>query len=210
MTTSASPPCRIIARAAGRFAKCIISQILLHILNYKIKKDDFIMFNQIDPKELAFNPFREIGERWMLITAGDSEKAKANTMTASWGGAGVLWNKNVVTCYVRPQRYTRQFIDSSEYFSLGFFPEEARKQLVYCGRVSGRDEDKIAGSGLTVCNDRQAPYFEEADTVLICKKIYVGEIKPEGVLYPELDEANYPAKDYHIVYIGEIVEALKK
>ncbi len=172
------------------------------------RKDAFTMFHQIDPKELDFNPFKEIGDRWMLITAGDS--GKANTMTASWGGVGVLWNKNVVTCYVRPQRYTREFIDSHEYFSLSFFPEEYRKQLVYCGRVSGRNEDKMAGSGLTVCHDRMAPYFEEADTVLICKKIYVGEIKPEGILFPELDSANYPSKDYHIIYIGEIAETLKK
>ncbi len=166
------------------------------------------MFTKIDPKELDFNPFGKIGESWMLITAGDSEKS--NTMTASWGGAGVLWNKNVVTCYVRPQRYTKEFIDKEDYFSVSFFPEEYRKQLVYCGRVSGRDEDKITGSGLTLLNDMPAPYFSEAETVLICKKIYVGEIKPEGIVYPELDSANYPAKDYHIVYIGEITEALKK
>ena len=166
------------------------------------------MFENTDPKTLDLNPFKEIGDRWMLITAGDS--AKANTMTASWGGVGVLWNKNVVTCYVRPQRYTREFIDSQEYFSVSFFPDNFRKQLVYCGRVSGRDEDKIAGAGLTVRSDNKAPYFEEAETVLICKKIYVGEIKPEGIQYPELDSANYPAKDYHIVYIGEIVEALRK
>jgi Conserved protein/domain typically associated with flavoprotein oxygenases, DIM6/NTAB family len=166
------------------------------------------MFNQIDPKSLIFNPFAAIGSRWMLITAGNAEKV--NTMTASWGGAGVLWNKNVVTCYVRPQRYTREFIDASEFFSVSFLPEEYRNQLVYCGRVSGRDEDKISGSGLTVCHDYAAPVFEEADTALICRKIYVGGLKPEGIQYPELDAQNYPAKDYHIVYIGEITQALTK
>ncbi len=172
------------------------------------RKDMAIMFNQIDPKELSLNPFRAIGEQWMLITAGSGEKV--NTMTASWGGAGVLWNKNVITCYVRPQRYTRELIDNSEYFSVSFLPEQYRSQLVYCGRVSGREEDKIAKAELTVRNDRQAPYFEQADTVFICKKLYVGEIKPEGMVFPELDQANYPAKDYHFVYIAEIVEALKK
>lgn len=166
------------------------------------------MFHPIDPKELDFNPFAAIGEQWMLITAGNADNA--NTMTASWGGVGVLWNKNTVTCYVRPQRYTREFIDANGYFSVSLLPEEYRKQLVYCGRVSGRDEDKIAGAGLTLRGDRQAPYFEEAGTVLICKKIYVGRIDPEGIQYDELDAANYPQKDYHIVYIGEIVEALQK
>ncbi len=166
------------------------------------------MFHQIDPKSLDFNPFKAIGRQWMLVTAGSGDKV--NTMTASWGGTGVLWNKNVVTCYIRPQRYTRELIDDSDYFSLSFLSEQYRSQLVYCGRVSGREEDKISKAGLTVCSDYQAPCFEQADTVLICRKLYVGEIRPEGILIPELDEANYPDKDYHIVYIGEIVNALKK
>ena len=164
---------------------------------------------EVNVYDLKFNPMHDIAKDWMLVTAGD-DKNGFNTMTASWGGAGVLWNKNVVTCYVRPQRYTKEFIDAGEFFSLSFLPEEFRRQLVYCGRVSGREEDKMAGSGLTLCNDRQAPYFEEAGTVLICKKIYVGEINPEGIQYPELDSANYPTKDYHIIYIGEIVETLVK
>ena len=166
------------------------------------------MFIQTDPKALDFNPFKAIGDQWMLITAGAS--GKVNTMTASWGGVGVLWNRNVVTCYVRPQRYTREFIDTSEYFSISFLPEQHRKQLVHCGRVSGRDEDKISACGLTICGDYEAPFFEEAETALICKKIYVGELNPEGIQYPEIDTANYPAKDYHIVYIGEITNALIK
>lgn len=166
------------------------------------------MFKEINPAELNFNPFSAIGKQWMLVTAGDSNAA--NTMTASWGGTGVLWNKNVVTCYIRPQRYTREFMDAQEYFSLSFLPEQYRKELTYCGRVSGRDEDKIAKAGLTLCNEFEAPCFEQADTVLICKKLYVDEIKPACILNPETDTANYPDKDYHIVYIAEIVKALTK
>lgn len=165
-------------------------------------------FTQINPQELKFNPFGAIGKQWMLVTAGD--KIKSNTMTASWGGVGVLWNKNAVTCYIRPQRYTREFMDSQEYFSLSFFSEEYREQLTYCGRNSGRDVDKTAQTGLTLCNEFEAPCFEEAETVLICKKLYVDEIKPECILHTETDSANYPNKDYHIVYIGEIVKALVK
>lgn len=166
-------------------------------------------FTQIDPQQLNFNPFTAIGKQWMLVTAGD--ETKANTMTASWGGAGVLWNKNVATCYVRPQRYTREFIDAQEYFSLSFLPEEYRKPLTYCGRVSGRDvDDKIAQAGLTLCNKFEAPCFEEAETVLICKKLYVDKIKPQCILHSETDSVNYPDKDYHIVYIAEIVKALVK
>lgn len=165
------------------------------------------MFTPIKPQDLDFNPFQTIGSDWMLITAGSGNKV--NTMTASWGGAGVLWNKNVITCYIRPQRYTREFVDAQDYFSISVLPGQYRKQLAYLGTVSGRDEDKIANAGLTVRSDAEAPYFEEADTVFICKKLYVGEIKPEGILSPELDAANYADKDYHLIYIGEIVKAIR-
>ena len=166
------------------------------------------MFHQIKPQDMNLNPFQAIGSDWMLITAGDGEKV--NTMTASWGGAGVLWNQNVITCYIRPQRYTREFVDAQDYFSISILPEKYRKQLAYLGTVSGRDENKIANAGLTVCHDAEAPYFEQADTVFICKKVYVGDIKPEGILSPDTDAANYPNKDYHIIYIGEIVKAMVK
>lgn len=166
------------------------------------------MFHQIKPEDMNLNPFQAIGSDWMLITAGSGDKV--NTMTASWGGAGVLWNKNVITCYIRPQRYTCEFVDAQEYFSLSILPEQYRKQLAYLGTVSGRDEDKIANAGLTVRSELEAPYFEEADTVFLCKKVYVGDIKPEGILYPDIDAANYPNKDYHIIYIGEIVKAMVK
>lgn len=166
------------------------------------------MFKEINPKDMSFNPFSAIGKQWMLVTAGD--ESKANTMTASWGGAGVLWNKNVVTCYIRPQRYTREFMEKEGYFSLSFLPEEYRKQLTYCGRTSGRDEDKIANAGFTVCNDYDAPFIEQAETVLICKKLYVDTMKPECILDPANDSANYAEKDYHYMYIAEIVKALVK
>jgi flavin reductase (DIM6/NTAB) family NADH-FMN oxidoreductase RutF len=171
-------------------------------------KGSRIMFNQIKPQEMKFNPFQSVGSDWMLVTAGSGERM--NTMTASWGGVGVLWNRNVVTCYIRPQRYTRELMDEAEYFSLSFLSEQYRKQLAYLGTVSGRDEDKITGSGLTVCRDYEAPCFAEADTVLICKKIYVDEIKPQSILYSSIRSDNYPNRDYHLVYIGEIVKALAK
>lgn len=166
------------------------------------------MFRQVNSHELKFNPFKAIGEQWMLVTAGD--ETKANTMTASWGGAGILWNKDTVTCYIRPQRYTREFLDAQEYFSLSFLPSHLRDKLTYCGIMSGRNEDKIAKSGLTLCHEFEAPCFAESDAVFICKKLYVGEIKPENMLSPDVDKTFYAQKDYHLVYIGEIVRALLK
>lgn len=165
------------------------------------------MFKEISPNELNLNPVAEIGERWMLITA--EKDGKANTMTASWGGVGVMWNKPVVTCYIRPQRYTREFVDSAEYFSICFFDDEYKDALTLCGKYSGKDFDKISKSGLTVASDGKAPYFEQANTVLVCRKLYRQEMKPECFIEPKLD-ANYPSKDYHIMYLGEIVQCLKK
>lgn len=166
------------------------------------------MFEKIDPKALDQNVFSMIGDRWMLITAGTGERL--NTMTASWGGLGVLWSKPVATCYIRPQRYTREFIDREECFTLAFFGEEYRKALSLCGNKSGRDIDKVKECGFTVNTEANAPYFEEAELVLVCKKLYVGEIDPAGFIDPTLGEKNYPNKDYHKMYIGEIAEVLKK
>ena len=90
------------------------------------------MWKKIDPKQIEQNVFSMIGEQWMLVTAGTKENC--NTMTASWGGLGVLWNKPVATAYIRPQRYTKQFLDEHEYFTLSFFGEEFRKELTLCGR----------------------------------------------------------------------------
>lgn len=166
------------------------------------------MLQKIDPKTLDENVFSLIGERWMLITAGTPERC--NTMTASWGGLGVLWGKQTATCYIRPQRYTYEFMEAGEAFTLSFFGEEYRKALAFCGAKSGRDVDKIKECGFTVAAGAgDAPYFEEADLVLVCKKAYWQDLDPSHFLDPEI-EKHYPQKDYHRMYIGEIVEAYKK
>ncbi len=162
------------------------------------------MFKSISLSELSVNPFEAIGNQWMLITAGGSEGC--NTMTASWGGLGVLWNKNVATCYIRPQRYTMEFVDSSDYFSLCFFPAEYRKALALCGRVSGRDCDKIVDTGLTVVEGGKAPYFAEAELVLICRKLHRQRLDPAGFIDPEIEK--HYSDDYHYVFIGEIEDCL--
>lgn len=166
------------------------------------------MLHNIDPKQIAKNPFAMIGDQWMLITAGSAERC--NTMTASWGGVGVLWQAPVATCYVRPQRYTKQFLDEEEYFTLTFFPEQYRKELTICGTKSGRDMDKVKECGFTVktaaCG---APYFEEAELVIVCRKRYVQDFDPAAIP-ADVKEKQYPNQDYHTMYIGEIVEVLSK
>ncbi len=165
-------------------------------------------FYEISPEQIEKNPFTMIGKEWMLI--GAESGGKINAMTASWGGFGVLWNKNVVFGFVRPQRYTKELLDASSRFSLTFFDESYRKTLSYFGSVSGRDENKIEKAGLTVEHAEGAPYFSDGNLAVICKKLYVGEIKPEGILLPEIDTKNYPDHDYHTMYVGEIVKVLMK
>ena len=167
------------------------------------------MLERIDVKTLDQNVCSLIGDQWMLITAGTPERC--NTMTASWGGLGVLWGTNVATCYIRPQRYTREFVEREAYFTLAFFGEEHRKALALCGARSGRDIDKRRECGFTVAAGAgNAPYFEEAELVLVCRKLYWQDMDPAHFLDPGIDGKWYPDQDYHRIYIGEIVECLKK
>lgn len=165
------------------------------------------MFQKIEPRALDQNVFSAIGKQWMLVTAGTAERC--NTMTASWGGLGVLWGKDVATVYIRPQRYTFAFMERQEYFTLAFFGEEFRQALQLCGSKSGREVDKIAACGFTVKEGAGgAPYFEQAQTVLVCRKLYWQDLDPAHFLDSGIDRAHYPGKDYHRMYIGEIAEVL--
>ena len=165
-------------------------------------------FKEIKADQFEQSPFKLIGKDWMLIT---SEKdGKVNTMTASWGGFGVMWGKNVAYIVLRPQRYTKEFVDHSNTFSLSFFDDTYKKQLGYLGSVSGRDEDKIEKSKLTVLHTDDTPYFEEANMTVLCQKLYAQRLKPEYFIEQELDEKWYPDHDYHTLYIAEVAKILVK
>lgn len=167
------------------------------------------MFNEIDITKEQFNPFEKIGKQWFLVTAGNEEKV--NTMTASWGFMGVMWNKNTAVTVIRPQRFTKKLVDENEYFSLSFLPEEYRSSLKYCGANSGYNvEDKVAQSGLTTVMLDGVPAFEEAETVLICKKLFCQQIEADAFVDKSLCDTNYASGDFHYAYIGEIVKAYKK
>ena len=162
---------------------------------------------EVDVKQLEFNPFEAIDDGWMLVTAGD--EGSFNTMTASWGGLGVLWGDPVATCYIRQSRYTKEFVDRSDTFTLSFFePGEYRKQLGYLGRVSGRDEDKVAASGLTPVSLAGDVAFAEASLALVCRKRYVAYLGPEGFVDGcGIDAKHYADHDYHTMYIGAVERA---
>lgn len=164
-------------------------------------------FVELDPLELQDNMFRRIGREWMLITAGKPEKF--NTMTASWGGVGVLWNTNVTFSFVRPSRYTYTFMEQEKYYTLSFFGADCRRALQFCGSKSGRDVDKVAETGLTPVFDAPAPYFAEAELVLVCRKLYTQDLDTERLLDPAL-MANYKDGDVHRMYVGEITKVLRR
>ena len=166
---------------------------------------------EVDIKTLALDPIQLIGGDWMLLTAGTQERGW-NTMTCSWGHLGTIWGSNhgmpTSVCYVRPQRYTKQFIDRAEIYTLSFF-DGRKKELAYLGSHSGRDGDKVAAAGLTPVFDGECTYFAEAKLVLVCRKLYRQSMTPDCFVDGSLDGKWYPQRDYHDMYIAEIVEAYR-
>ena len=163
---------------------------------------------EINYKDMTFNPFNLIGDEWMLVTAGDENSC--NTMTASWGHLGCLWGQNDPTAmiYLRPSRYTKEFVDEEGWFSLCVMDKSFKKQMAYIGSVSGRDEDKIAKTGLTPVYANGTTYFEQAKLVLVCRKMYAQELKEEDFFYKETVDQSYPQRDFHTMYIGKIEKVL--
>lgn len=163
-------------------------------------------FHKISHEELE-NVCRLFDKEWTLITAGDTQSV--NTMTASWGGVGILWNKPVAFCFVRPQRHTFSLLEQKERLSLSFLPEQYRAALRLCGSKSGRDTDKFKAAGLTPCFYRETPYVGEARLVLLCKKLYADDLKKAAFLAPELLK-HYTENDFHRMYICEIEEIFEQ
>jgi len=123
---------------------------------------------------------------------------------------GELWFKPVVFAFIRPTRYTLEFVEQKPTFTLSFFDETQRKALSFCGANSGRDCDKTAATGLTpIATDSGSVAFEEARLVIECRKMYFQDVDPENFLVPEIEE-NYPDKDYHRMFIGEVLRVLRR
>jgi flavin reductase (DIM6/NTAB) family NADH-FMN oxidoreductase RutF len=170
-------------------------------------------------REFCGSPSERIGTGWMLISAGDGAAGKSgwNTMTASWGGMGVLWGRDVAFMFIRPSRFTYHFANTSSLFSLSFFDESRREALNICGAKSGRDIDKAAEAGLTPIafgssygKASGAIGFKEAQEIIVCRKLYTHDFDPAQFLDAPSIEASYNGKDYHRMFIGEILTLLVK
>lgn len=149
--------------------------------------------------------FSQFDKKWALLTAGNMEKF--NTMTISWGGLGTLWGKPVVTTYVRTSRYTHEFMDDNEYFTVSFYPEAYKGLLGTLGTKSGRDMDKMHLPELVAKQAGESVTFEQAEVTFVCRKLYKQEMEP-GNMVPEIAERFYAKDARHDMYVGEVVEIL--
>ena len=165
------------------------------------------MFTEISYHDFSINAIDTIKNEWFLITAGDSQHF--NTMTASWGGIGNLWNESVAFVFIRPQRYTYEFTEENDTMTLSFYPKELKKALSLLGTKSGKNTNKIEESGLTPMKFNDTMAFKEANYVIVAKKLYIHDIKEENMLDTSILQ-NYPDKDFHRMYIVKIEHIYKK
>ncbi len=162
--------------------------------------------HQLDPLDLRVRAVHLWQKRWLLLTAGDFTTGHFNTMTVAWGSIGCMWNLPMVHVVVRPNRYTREFVERHDNFTLTAFPPDLRQALSHLGTHSGRDGDKIKAAGLTPQASRlvSAPVFAEAELCFECRKIFAADMQAEHFLDERIAPL-YPDQDYHRVYFGEIV-----
>lgn len=163
---------------------------------------------QIDPTKIDDNFIKMIGQDWMLITSGGPDNF--NMMTASWGFAGFIWGMPSAAIFIRPSRYTKEFVDKTHAFTISFFPEKYKKILTELGTKSGHEMDKMTKSGLTPI---QLPTgdmtFKEATLTLACHVTYKQPLTAAGFLDQSLMPKWYPKGegDLHTMYIGQILAA---
>lgn len=155
------------------------------------------------------NPFIMLGKDWAVLTSGNKEKA--NSMTISWGGFGVLWNKNVCYVFVRDSRYTKTIMDASGTFSLTFFQEGfSRSILMYLGSVSGSREDKMKMTHLHINYADGIPFIDEGNLVITCKMLSATRLTPDSFLDPDIQTSHYKDGDLHTMYVGEILQVMAR
>lgn len=160
----------------------------------------------MENQKLNFNAFEKIGKEWALVCSGDEKKS--NMMTVSWGGIGVLWGKDVVYIFIRDSRYTKEFIDSTDYFSLAFLSDEYKESLVYCGSNSGRGINKWEKANLTPVLKNGVVYPKESSLAFLCKKMAAVPIHKEDMLADTIYTDWYQDDDMHTMYVGEIIETI--
>lgn len=156
--------------------------------------------------EFMTDIFKQFDKRWALLTAGT--KDDFNTMTISWGGLGTIWNKPVATVYVRESRYTHDYMEKNDCFTVSFYPEQYKQILGVLGSRSGRDMDKMNNTGLSPKPAGETMTFEEAEITLVCRKLFKQKLLPEN-MPEEVVSGLYADNDLHDMYIGEVIDIIK-
>lgn len=164
-------------------------------------------YKEIKIEELHVNPVTMFSEGWAILTAGSSDAY--NGMTVSWGAIGEIWSKPAMFVFVRPQRYTKEFCDNSAYFTVSCFGGSHRAELGFFGSKSGRDYDKFKETGISAIIDGDHVYCDDAELVFLCKKSAKTALDPTAFYDASIHDC-YAQKDYHDIYVGEIVKVLKK
>ncbi len=164
-------------------------------------------FRKANIEDFQTKPLSVLRKEWGLLTAGTLEDF--NMMTIGWGYFGTMWNKPVFGAVVRPNRHTYSYLEKNNLFTVSFFNDQYREKLEFCGTRSGRDVNKAFETGLKPVAKDGALYFEQADTILICRKMSFLDFKPENFIDPEIMD-NYPEKQFHRLFIGEVSEILEK
>ncbi|MBP5171744.1 MAG: flavin reductase [Bacteroidales bacterium] len=190
----------------SRIIKAMLASLmLLAVMSIRAQEENG--FRSINVK----TDFTENGFSWFnkaeLLAAGNSEKH--NAMTIGWGGIGTLWGRTALTVYVAEKRYTKQFLDKSQYFTVMAFGPDANRIMRYMGTQSGRDGDKATALGLhTAFTENGTPYYTEAVLVIECKTMYAAPFDPQYFKseVPQNQYRNFPA-GVHTMYIGEVVNA---
>ncbi len=164
------------------------------------------MIEKVDVAKLNIDAVNLWMNQWLLLTAGTIDDC--NMMTVAWGSIGCLWSEPLVQVFVRPQRYTYEYMEKSDSFTLCAFPDKYHKDLQTLGTLSGRDCDKLSETGLTLMESKSvaSPAYNEASLILECRKIYCQDIDPDGFIDSSI-ESNYAANDYHRIYFGKILAA---
>ena len=154
---------------------------------------------------MKINPFERFDKDWALLTAGTPERF--NSMTISWGSMGTIWNRPILTVYVRPDRYTCGFLSGNDLFTVSFYPERCRQALTTMGSLSGRDADKPKAAGLTPRMLEGAVTYAEAEETFVCRKIYMAQMRREDV--PDFALKIYQnGVEPHYNVMGEVIGRL--
>ena len=191
------------------YMKQIVTLLVTAFVIMSCANDTKKAWQEIAPDEIELNPIQMIDEDWLEVSAG--KEGNMNLMTISWGTIGELWGKPVFTVFVSTSRYTHKFMEENDYFTVTHFPAKMRKQLSYLGRVSGRDEDKVAGAGLTVeFTELGNPIYAEADLAIECKKLYAQQFNAELLPAQQREWYEKSGLGIHYMYIGEIVHVWRK